>query len=96
MLAGFSAPSDASIRVMILMPLSSALQHVERETELQIQRAIPAAAEPSSEATTLRSTEIGMLNRSPDDLPYSLPWLAFIGVLPWDTSESALFIIFNF
>jgi len=96
-LAGFSAPLAAQpgVRVLFTVPLLAALKQVEEETELHVRQVFPAVAEPDSEGTTLSSTQIGVLAPS-DDLPYSLTWVALIGARGWDSTDDALFILFDF
>jgi serine phosphatase RsbU (regulator of sigma subunit) len=96
---GFSKPlpKGSDIRVLVTLPLPTALRITEKETELQIQQAFPAVAESTSTGKNYRSSPgIGVLTPPPPDLPYSLPWVAVIQTQSWGSDENALFVLFRF
>ena len=85
LVAGFSKPpkNGAAFRVLVTIPLGSALRHIEQETGLEAQHVLSAVSDESGGVqveTSAARSDLNVLTSSSGDSPY--PYIfAFLGLI---------------
>ncbi|MEE9180539.1 MAG: SpoIIE family protein phosphatase [Vicinamibacteria bacterium] len=88
LVAGFSKPpkDGAAFRVLVTIPLGSALRHIEQETGLEAQQVLSAVSDESGgvqvETGSARS-DLSVLASPSGDSPYFLRWAALVEARQW-------------
>ena len=91
--AGFSQPpkNGAAFRVVVTIPLGSALRHIEQETGLEAQQVLSAVSDDNGgvqvESGSARS-DLNVLTSSSGDSPYSLRWAALLEARQWAPQDA--------
>jgi sigma-B regulation protein RsbU (phosphoserine phosphatase) len=94
LVAGFSTPIDngPSYRVLITIPLDSALVQVERQTGLEVQQVLSSLSQPSNAVDVETSPGPSALDAAPtstDDSDYSIRWAKLIEPRVWSMDGSS-------
>ena len=93
LVAGFSKPpkDGAAFRVLVTIPLGSALRHIEQETGLEAQQVLSAASDESGgvqvETGSARS-DLSVLASPSGDSPYFLRWAALVEAREWAPQDA--------
>ena len=93
LVAGFSKPpkDGAAFRVLVTIPLGSALRHIEQETGLEAQQVLSAASDESGgvqvETGSARS-DLSVLAPPSGDSPYFLRWAALVEAREWAPQDA--------
>ena len=93
LVAGFSKPpkDGAAFRVLVTIPLGSALRHIEQETGLEAQQVLSAVSDESGgvqvETGSARS-DLSVLASPSGDSPYFLRWAALVEAREWAPQDA--------
>ncbi len=93
LVAGFSKPpkDGAAFRVLVTIPLGSALRHIEQETGLEAQQVLGAVSDESGgvqvETGSPRS-DLSVLASPSGDSPYFLRWAALVEAREWAPQDA--------
>ncbi len=93
LVAGFSKPpkDGAAFRVLVTIPLGSALRHIEQETGLEAQQVLSAVSDESGgvqvETGSPRS-DLSVLASPSGDSPYFLRWAALVEAREWAPQDA--------
>jgi sigma-B regulation protein RsbU (phosphoserine phosphatase) len=93
MVAGFSKPPNngAAYRVLVTIPLGTALRHIEQETGLEAQQVLSAVSGTSGDVQVESgspASDLEMLTASSGDSPYSMRWAALIEAREWSVGKT--------
>ncbi len=103
LVAGFSTPIDngPSYRVLVTIPLDSALVQVERQTGLEVQQVLSSLSQPANavDVETSPGPSDPDVTTSTDDSNYSIRWAKLIEPRVWSvdgsSSETVGIIVFR-
>ena len=93
--AGLSQPqpNGTDFRVLVTIPIESALRRVEEETGLEAQEVLSSTGDPGTISVDLPSpSDLDLLTASPNDSSFSLRWAALVETRQWHkepTGESS-------
>ncbi len=93
LVAGFSKPpkDGAAFRVVVTIPLASALRHIEQETGLEAQQVLSAVTDDNGGVqvgTGSARSNLNVLTSSSGDSPYSLRWAALVEARQWAPQDA--------
>lgn len=93
LVAGFSKPpkDGAAFRVLVTIPLGSALRHIEKETGLEAQQVLSTVSDESGGVlvkTGSARSDLSVLASPSGDSPYFLRWAALVEARQWAPQDA--------
>ena len=93
LVAGFSQPpkNGADFRVVVIIPLASALRNIEKETGLEAPQVLSATSDGGGDVrvgTGSARSDLNVLASSSGESPYSLRWAALVEAREWAPQDA--------